>query len=258
MSYMGFMRRLQLSKLVSVPKPHRLRFMPERRVQAKAAHRQVLEMFYQRPNSPSVKRVLQMVQLMKEAERVRLELYSLVGSGKPRWIPRGSRKRGKGIISDLGSFVDSDLEAINVQFNARLRKIQKGLKRYSWTPVVRDDGLTKLYRGFIVPGLRRNPEQLWEDQAVGWLMGQISGSGDSPAPILRFQNCQQCSKLFYARTDHQAHCSVNCRQKTYRDSPEFRAKAARYMREEYRPREKKHEERMKRLAMKGNSNGKQR
>ena len=154
-----------------------------------------------------------------------------------------------------GSFSDPELQALNVKFNNQLRKIEKGLKRYRWTPTVRDIGdFYQLDQSFVWPGRRRDTEKYWENFAIFWLTGiySLNGSGESPAHILRFRNCRQCSKLFYAVTNRQAHCHANCRQKFHADSPEYRAKRARYMREEYRPREKELNEREKRRETKGN------
>ena len=110
------------------------------------------------------------------------------------------------------------------------------MKRYRWTPTVRASEFFGLNQMFIWGG-RRDSDKFWENLAVFWLMGHISGSGLSPASILRFRQCRRCSKWFYALTDHQAYCSAKCRQKDHADSPEFRKKRAEYMKQIYRPRE---------------------
>ena len=243
-------------------KKHNLLLVENRRQQARGAHHRVLKLVYQRPNSASVKRVLRMIQLMKETEHIRLRLHkSLVdlvsdpanssqirpfatkpGTSSSARVLESKSEKGtpfdyalwlnKKII--LGRWRNPELKALNVEYKDRMRKIEKGLKRYRWNPTVRDEGFDRLYHMFLWPG-RRDSEKFWENWSMRWLIEQINGSGQSPAPILRFRNCRQCSKWFYARTNPQVHCAVNCRLKSYRDSPEFRAKAAKYMRETYRP-----------------------
>ena len=47
----------------------------DRRKLARAAHHRVLRKAYQQPNSACVQRVLRLIQLMREAESLRLQLY---------------------------------------------------------------------------------------------------------------------------------------------------------------------------------------
>jgi hypothetical protein len=147
----------------------------------------------------------------------------------------------------FGIFSDRKQQALNIEFNDRLKTVRKQMQRYRWSPTIRSGDFLSLKQVFTWPG-RRDSEAFWENFAVFWLMGHVSGSLSSPAPILRFRRCRQCSGLFYALTDHQLQCSAKCRQKFHANSPEFRAKRAAYMRERYRPQEKQRDQRQKRLA----------
>jgi hypothetical protein len=139
-----------------------------------------------------------------------------------------------------------DLQALNLEYRDALRTIEKLGKRYHWSPTVRGGDFLGLQRMFTWN--KRTSDQVWENWAIFWLMSHVESSGLSASRILRFRKCRRCSAWFYAVTDHQLHCRASCRQKFHADSPEFRAKRARYMRERYRPQEKKRDVRAKRDA----------
>jgi hypothetical protein len=174
---------------------------------------------------------------MREAETRRLELYE---RSKPIQNDPGLCEKHEDEWAH-GKFSDPELQALYDAFHDRLRKIEREMRRYRWIPTVRASEFLGLHQVFIWPG-RRDSGEYWENFAVFWLTGHISGSGLSPAPILRFRQCRQCSKWFYAMTDHQTYCSGNCRQKHHADSPEFRARRATYMREKFRPRQKEEDQ----------------
>ena len=66
--------------------------------------------------------------------------------------------------------------------------------------------------------------------------------------ISRFRRCSECQKWFYAIRGHQHFCGDVCRRKHEAQSPAFKEKRARYMRETYRPDQKRKDERAKRQA----------
>jgi len=59
--------------------------------------------------------------------------------------------------------------------------------------------------------------------------------------IQRFRKCLDCHKWFYAVRGHQKFCGDACRRRHEAQSPEFKKKRALYMRETYRPNERKEE-----------------
>jgi hypothetical protein len=210
---------------------------------ARAAYHRVLRKASQKPNSPCVRRVLGLLQLIQETERLRLELYKRCKSQSddPATFPKYEEETA------LGVFSDPEQQTLNLAFHDGLKNLNKKMQRYRWSPTIRAGDFLSLQQVFTWPG-RRDGEMFWENFAVFWLMGHVSGSLLSPAPILRFRQCRQCSAWFYALTDHQLQCSSRCRQKFHANSPEFRAKRAAYMREQYRPQEKQRAQRQKRLA----------
>jgi hypothetical protein len=182
-----------------------------------------------------------LLELMREAETRRVELYERTKRTLSESYEEGSLALRIGLARLLRrKFRDPELQALSTAFDDRLRKIEKAMKRYRWTPTVGAAGVFGLRQAFIWRG-RRDSGEFWENAAVLWLLGHVNGSGRYPAPILRFRQCRQCSEWFYAMTDHQVSCSTNCRQKAHADNPLFRAKRAQYMREKYRPHQKEAE-----------------
>jgi len=66
--------------------------------------------------------------------------------------------------------------------------------------------------------------------------------------IWRYRQCSECHQWFYAVRGHQHFCADICRRKHEAQSPTFKQKRARYMRETYRPNEKKRDALAKRQA----------
>jgi hypothetical protein len=177
---------------------------------------------------------VRLLELMTAAERLRLRLYHASQGFQSTFNMANPRVFG----SD-----DPLLRGMMEEFDNHHREINERLGRYRWRPFLHNyPHYMYLHTWYL--STRRSAEEKWENNAVRWLLQHhIKGSGRLPAPILRFRQCGQCSDWFYALTNFQAYCSTDCRQKNYRDSPEFRAKRATYMREKYRPEEKEREQR---------------
>ena len=186
---------------------------------AKAADYFVLRKATASPRLPCVVRVMRLLRLMQDAERFRVKAHPLDMSAA------------------YGLDDEAKLLSMRAEGDALLSKLNRQLMRYRWTPAVHRILWLRLEAGYRRPR-QRTRNDMWENFAVWWLLRQITGDGDTPASILRFKQCHRCSRWFYAVTNHQTYCSNNCRQKDHADSPEFRAKRARYMREKYRPNEK--------------------
>ena len=223
----------------------------DRRKLAEAAELRILRKARHEPNALCVRRVLRLLQLMREAEEYRLRIYERCLRLESAEYDLPTRlKHGDEIVSK--QFSDPDMRALSTLYFDRLKTIEQLGKRYRWSPTLRGasfDGLTQM-----VTWRKGTEDQNWENWAVYWLMGHAaSGSSAlSRSYILRFRQCDHCSKWFYAITDHQRYCGVNCRQKSHATSMEFREKRARYMREKYRPQEKQREQK----AIKGGKHGK--
>lgn len=174
------------------------------------------------PKALCVRRVFRLLQLMREAEEYRLRIYE-----------------------HCFRLENAELRALSTSYFDRLKTIERLGKRYHWSPALRGPD----YRGLtqMITWRKGTDDQNWENWAVWWLMEHAAhgSSGLSRSYILRFRHCAHCSEWFYAMTDHQRYCGINCRQKAHAASAEFREKRARYMREKYRPREKELDQRAK-------------
>jgi|SRR5215472_5485647 len=75
----------------------------------------------------------------------------------------------------------------------------------------------------------------WENEAMKSILWMLTQE-----ELFRLRRCPSCEsrKWFYALRDDQRFCSANCRQKAISQSPEYKEKRARYMREVFRPGEK--------------------
>jgi hypothetical protein len=205
-----FLDRLEHRQQYRVPGP-----TPNRANCADEANLRILGKASREPKAPCVRRVFRLLQLMREAEEYRLRLYE-----------------------HCFRLENAELRALSTLYFDRLRTIERLGKRYHWSPTLRGPN----YRGLtqMITWRKGTVNQNWENWAVWWLMEHAAhGSSElSRSYILRFRQCGHCSKWFYAMTDHQRYCGINCRQKSHATSAEFREKRARYMREKYRPLEK--------------------
>ena len=83
----------------------------------------------------------------------------------------------------------------------------------------------------------------WEPLLVSHLLKAVD-----KGEISRYRRCSECQQWFYAIRGHQHFCGDVCRRKHEAQSPTFKEKRARYMRETYRPDQKRNDERAKRQA----------
>jgi hypothetical protein len=211
----------------------------DRSTWAEAAEHRILKKVRQKPQAACVKRVLQLLQLMKNAETLRLELFKRVG--KLRANPATFAKHEAEIYSDNFTHPSvKELQSFNRAYWGCLKEIERLGKRYRWSPTVRGGGFLGLTRMFTWN--KRTEDEAWENWALFWLLNHVESSGLAPSRILRFRQCRQCSEWFYALTDHQLYCSSACRQRFHASSQEFREKRARYMKDRYRPRERQQDQ----------------
>ena len=115
-----------------------------------------------------------------------------------------------------------------------LENLNARLAKYKWHPVVRPH--ISPYTNFVVQYEFDTTSDAahFENRAVQWLMNHI-------ALVHRIRRCRrlQCRKWFYAVTEHQKYCEANCRKRDAQQGPEFKRKRAAYMRDRYRPLQKK-------------------
>ena len=87
------------------------------------------------------------------------------------------------------------------------------------------------------------PYEGWETSLVSRLLKAVD-----KGEISRYRRCSECQRWFYAIRGHEHFCGDVCRRKHEAQSPAFKEKRARYMRETYRPDQKRKDERAKRQA----------
>lgn len=204
------------------------------------------------PSSSSRKRVGDLLFLLKEADDLRAQLEEKLKDCRgtignwARYAPDLAKRFGVRDATILPSIrlIDPALESINQNLCSRLASIDKILRRYRWVPAVRF-GVVRLERATT---WRSTMD--WENRTVSALLDLVADGR-----IHRLRTCQnpECGKWFFAsKNSHDAHkhCSDKCRDQHNSDSDEFRRKRAKYMRERYRPLQKRRAKRAKQDATK--------
>ena len=181
-----------------------------RRDLADVAQLRVLGLINHAADSAEAGRVLKLLQLLRQAEELRLQLFK-----------RAQIEKGPGKLTYPYGQDDSDLRRCTNEINVHLG-------RYRWTPKIT---APQFYRLDDSPIWHEGKSTNRENWAVRWLLWQAyQGAGLIPAPILRFRQCEECHSWFYAKTDHAKFCpGNNCRKKFHSHNPEFKEKRAKYM-----------------------------
>jgi len=222
------------------PRTRQLHIKTERRRWADAAHHRVLKQLNEQPESPSCVRVIGFLQCLKRAETLRLELHETEKADSRSRVETNYSEDPFG-PEEYDQFHDK--EPRQKELRECFVSLERHLERLRWSPAIRScGGFSYLCDTYTWSS---GTVDEWEHWATLLLLRQLKGAGMAGAPIMRFRQCRQCSKWFYALTDHQLSCSKNCRKKFASISPTFKERRARYMRETFRPREKKEQERYK-------------
>ena len=220
--------------------------------QAKAATELLVEVLNgegglgENPSSaPAAKRLRQLCGDLEELERVRAAIAQLephaidpVTTVSPitgrTWAWPNWRLRNPA-ATELNSSGKRILERVNAQLKfLRTREAvilladARGMRLKRWHPI--------------------EPKQLYETVLLRTVL-ELLESGS--LHLLRRCQRNECRRWFYAGTDWQKFCSRNCRQREAAQSESFKEKRARYMRESYRPDEKRRELHARELAKKG-------
>jgi len=188
---------------------------------------------------PSRKRIEELVELLRETEQREGELSEHLYSHM--------RKRPRS--GDMQHF--DELQAVETSraqkaYTAVIGRVNRILSRYRAIPVL----LPAVFWVDDHTGLRFDwqPERdgkwrKWEIEAVQLILGLIE-----KRELHRLHKCRNCSKWFYAVTDHQLHCSDTCRKQFASRDPKFKERRRRYMAS--RRREEKESEKRWLAAMK--------
>jgi hypothetical protein len=177
------------------------------------------------------------LELLLCAERTRINLVKQAGSNA---IRSGYRRRPAYILDCCVQFRTPELRNLRAQYNDFLARANELLLEQSWTPQPRDNDLNDMAREY--QSTSQSEEESWMTAAMSWLLRQAQGSGKGAAPILRFETCQNCTKLYHKGVDHQRFCSEQCYDQDKRQRPAYKEHRRDYMRNDYRPREKERQE----------------
>jgi hypothetical protein len=136
-----------------------------------------------------------------------------------------------------------DKHALLAEASKILKELNERLSKYKCLPVVRYIALPNRCFDVQYKFVATSNDEESECQAVAWIMDHI-------AAVHRIRRCNrlECSKWFFAVTDHQKYCGDDCRKREAQQGPEFKRKRAEYMRDTYRPRQKELDAKAKRLA----------
>jgi hypothetical protein len=163
---------------------------------------------------------------LHSSEVVRLFLLSLKGVVEPEY-PLGPSAQSIGLLP-TGQ-------------RDWLRWVNRDLKRYQQYPqIVFDREAGELRTQMVFSDGAKGD---WENNAIRCILDLFKDR-----QLFRLRGCPCCRQWFYAMRDDQRFCSTACRQKEHSQSPDFKERRARYMRDEYRPGEKRRASRAKRQA----------
>jgi hypothetical protein len=171
-------------------------------------------------NRPQVKRVQKILELLIAAETNLAEWRSLADSISVK-------------SSDDLTAEQRKVEACKSAYFEALGELANRIDRYRWRSTILGDfdGFREAFESnYDLEGWA-----YWEYEVVRILLNMIK----QPGALSLFRRCKECSQWFEAATNHQRFCSDSCRKQHASRSPEFREKRRIYMRETYRPREKR-------------------
>lgn len=183
--------------------------------------------FRNNPTSPVIQRVETVLSLMVAAN-THLHAYQrpVLLKSKPEFIEE-TRKRSE----SKRSYLDT------------LDQLGDALKRYHWRSTIEGD-LDGFRESLGWSSEVKAGDQTWEYAVVRLLLDRMRVPGE----IARFRRCSECQNWLYAVTSHQRFCGEICRRHYTSGSPEFKEKRRNYMKQVYRPQQKKRDIRQIALA----------
>jgi hypothetical protein len=187
----------------------------ERKGQAEALRVWLLNKLNSDSTAPVTVRITSLLKLLMRLETLRCELFE-----QREWDGLARHR--------------PELDAKNREFQTALSDLRELLSRYRWTPQVFPENFYSLNLCWAFGA--KSKEKSWENLAAAWLLQQLTAGsrGSLKSSVARFRKCRECRVWFYAITDHQKHCSDDCRKKHHASSPEFMEKRKMYMRKRRR------------------------
>lgn len=142
----------------------------------------------------------------------------------------------------LASGLGPDWKALDAELNEIMEELYARVSKFRCVPRVMylaaPDRCFDVQYHVVV-----TKETASEGKAMAWLLDHID-------TVHRIRRCrlQECRQWFFAVTDHQKYCRDTCRKRDASKGESFKKKRAAYMREVFRPRETKQNEKAKRSA----------
>jgi hypothetical protein len=190
----------------------------------------------QEPRSTGEKKVRELLDLLIQAERLRLSIIRAAGEST---IRSGLRRSPSYRLGSCVHFATPELRRLNSEYSEYVMTINELLAGQSWVPQLRDNDLGGMIREY--QAANADSELGWMAAAMNWLLRQAQGRGPIAAPVLRFQECRRCGNLFYKGVAHQRFCGDDCYERDKVQRPSYRKTRRTYMR---RRRDKADEKRL--------------
>lgn len=210
-------------------------------------HRREKHEYFDRCYSESLKAVdqefLDLYERSKESERAYYQTLEFLNIKLSRYRWEATLKGG---LEGFRSEIVPAMRTGKWDYSGRQQFDYSELREYSeYTKsfLARRDQLLAQMGKPELSGIAPGTYEHWEPLLVSHLLKAVD-----KGEISRFRRCSECQKWFYAIRGHQHFCGDVCRRKHEAQSPAFKEKRARYMREMYRPDQKRKDERAKRQA----------
>jgi len=177
----------------------------------------ILDKLNSGPQNPFKQRIADMLELLQQVDPAE----------KLLWKDLSRRMRMEGWTRSTHKFQELWKSPTERKYDALLSRINSLLQRYRSAPVLQPpffevDEYTGLrfYWELDRGGKWKN----WENDAVLLILDVIIRR-----EFHRLRKCRNCSKWYYGRTDHQVHCSDNCRKQFASRDPRFKERRRLYM-----------------------------
>ena len=194
---------------------------------SKGSSRFLLSVLKDNASEPAIKRLDEILSLLVAAEGYRREQVD--------YLDRCDSDR----ISGIPEFLDLHRRSRESEraYQQTLEALNTALKRYRWEATVSGD----------IDGFQNELRPAVEDKEEwsvleSFLVGGLLKLTNKPGEVSRFRRCSDCHQWFYAVREHQHFCGVICRRRHEAQNPAFKEKRRVYMREQYRPQQKKLQE----------------
>lgn len=170
----------------------------------------ILEKLNSGPWNPYKQRIADLLDLLQQVDR----------SEKLLWEDLSRQMRAQKWTQSSYEFQELWKSSTERKHNALLSRTNRLLQRYRSAPVLQRpffevDEFTGLR--FYWELDRGGKWHNWENAAVQLILNVIERR-----EFHRLRRCRNCSKWFYGQTNHQIHCSDNCRKQFATKDPRFK------------------------------------